>query len=113
MFVPVMWIIWSAFVLFMAVLYIYRSSLTKNEEDQIFLDDSFAHEILNRRYDGLRRRVLRQGHFAPAPHFPVELAQSSPSGEAAQATYVAPSLHCTAESHVSLVGSNTCFRFPI
>jgi hypothetical protein len=44
MFVPVMWIIWSAFVLFMAVLYIYRSSLTKNEEDQIFLDDSFAHE---------------------------------------------------------------------
>ncbi len=44
MFVPVMWIIWSAFVLFMAVLYIYRSSLTKNEEDQIFLDESFAHE---------------------------------------------------------------------
>jgi hypothetical protein len=39
-----MWIVWSAFVLFMAVLYIYRSSLTKNEEDQIFLDDSFAQE---------------------------------------------------------------------
>ena len=44
MFVPVMWIIWSIFVLFTAVLYIYRSSLTKNEEDQIFLDDSFSHE---------------------------------------------------------------------
>jgi hypothetical protein len=44
MFVPVMWIVWSAFVLFMAVLYIYRSSLTKNEEDQIFLDDSFEQE---------------------------------------------------------------------
>jgi hypothetical protein len=44
MFVPVMWIIWSAFVVFMAVLYIYRSSLSKNEEDQIFLDDSFEHE---------------------------------------------------------------------
>ena len=28
----------------MAALYIYRSSLTKNEEDQIFLDDSFEHE---------------------------------------------------------------------
>ncbi|MGA9063567.1 MAG: hypothetical protein WB341_18130, partial [Terracidiphilus sp.] len=25
-------------------LYIYRSSLSKNEEDQIFLDDSFDHE---------------------------------------------------------------------
>ena len=42
--VPVMWSVWSALVLFMAVLYIYRSSLTKNEEDQIFLDDSFEHE---------------------------------------------------------------------
>ena len=43
-FVPVMWIIWSAFVIFMAAMYLYRSSITKNEEDQIFLDDSFQHE---------------------------------------------------------------------
>jgi hypothetical protein len=43
-FVPVMWIIWSAFVIFAAALYLYRSNLTKNEEDQIFLDDSFSHE---------------------------------------------------------------------
>jgi hypothetical protein len=43
-FVPVMWTIWSAFVIFMAAIYIYRSSLTKNEADQIFLDDSFSHE---------------------------------------------------------------------
>jgi hypothetical protein len=28
----------------MAVLYIYRSSLTRDEEDQIFLDESFDHE---------------------------------------------------------------------
>jgi hypothetical protein len=28
----------------MAALYIYRSSLTKNEADQIFLDDSFSQE---------------------------------------------------------------------
>lgn len=41
-FVPVMWTIWSAFVVFTAALYIYRSTLTKNEEDQIFLDDSFS-----------------------------------------------------------------------
>jgi len=42
--VPVMWVVWSAFVLYTAALYIYRSNLTKNEEDQIFLDDSFDHE---------------------------------------------------------------------
>jgi hypothetical protein len=40
----VLWSAWAAFVLFMAVIYIYRSSLTRDEEDQIFLDDSFDHE---------------------------------------------------------------------
>jgi len=43
-FVPVMWAVWAAFVVFTAVVYIYRSSLTRDEEDQIFLDDSFEHE---------------------------------------------------------------------
>jgi hypothetical protein len=43
-FVPVMWTVWAAFVTLMAGLYIYRSSLTRDEEDQIFLDDSFDHE---------------------------------------------------------------------
>jgi hypothetical protein len=42
--VPVMWVIWSALVVITAALYIYRSNLTKDEEDQIFLDDSFSHE---------------------------------------------------------------------
>lgn len=42
--VPVMWIVWGVLVLLTAVLYIYRSTLTKDEEDQIFLDDSFQHE---------------------------------------------------------------------
>jgi len=36
--------VWAAFVLFMAALYIYRSNLTRDEEDQIFLDESFDHE---------------------------------------------------------------------
>jgi hypothetical protein len=45
-FVPVMWIVWSLLVVVMAALYIYRSSLTRDEEDQIFLDDSFDHERL-------------------------------------------------------------------
>jgi len=43
-FVPAMWTVWSAFVIIMAALYVYRSSLTRNEADQIFLDDSFSHE---------------------------------------------------------------------
>ena len=42
--VPVMWSVWAAFVVVTAALYIYRSNLTRDEEDQIFLDDSFAHE---------------------------------------------------------------------
>ncbi len=40
----VVWSVWAAFALIMAVLYIYRSSLTRDEEDQIFLDESFDHE---------------------------------------------------------------------
>ena len=43
-FMPVMWIVWSAFVVVMVGLHIYRSRLEKDEEDQIFLDDSFEHE---------------------------------------------------------------------
>jgi len=44
MFVPVMWTVWAAFIVFTAAMYIYRSSLTRDEEDQIFLDESFEHE---------------------------------------------------------------------
>ncbi|MDE3199955.1 MAG: hypothetical protein KGN79_03450 [Acidobacteriota bacterium] len=43
-FVPVMWTVWGVLALIAASLLIYRSSLTKDEEDQIFLDDSFDHE---------------------------------------------------------------------
>ncbi len=43
-FVPVMWTVWCTLVVVMAGLHIYRSSLTRDEEDQIFLDDSFEHE---------------------------------------------------------------------
>ena len=44
--VPViaMWIVWIILVVVLAALYIYRTSLTKDEEDQIFLDDSFSKE---------------------------------------------------------------------
>jgi hypothetical protein len=43
-FVPVMWSVWGALVVIMAALHVYRSSLTRDEEDQIFLDESFDHE---------------------------------------------------------------------
>lgn len=43
-FVPVMWTLWGVIVASMLLLHVYRSSLEKNEDDQIFLDDSFEHE---------------------------------------------------------------------
>ena len=46
-FVPVMWSVWGLTVLILAALIIYRSRLTRDEEDQIFLDDSFSHEKAN------------------------------------------------------------------
>ncbi len=42
--VPIIWTAWGAFVALMLSLHIYRGSLEKNEDDQIFLDDSFEHE---------------------------------------------------------------------
>ncbi|MDR3740601.1 MAG: hypothetical protein P4L40_16420 [Terracidiphilus sp.] len=46
-FVIMMWAVWAVLVLVTLGLFIYRSSLTKDEEDQIFLDDSFQHEQAN------------------------------------------------------------------
>jgi uncharacterized ion transporter superfamily protein YfcC len=43
-FVPVMWAIWCILVLATAFMYVYRGRLTRDEEDQIFLDESFSHE---------------------------------------------------------------------
>ena len=42
--VPVIWSVWALCILFVAVMYLYRSRLTRDEDDQIFLDDSFSHE---------------------------------------------------------------------
>jgi hypothetical protein len=39
-----MWTVWCSLVAVMGGLHIYRSSVTRDEEDQIFLDDSFEHE---------------------------------------------------------------------
>jgi hypothetical protein len=43
-FVLILWTVWGLLVVIMAALHIYRSSLTRDEEDQVFLDDSFEHE---------------------------------------------------------------------
>jgi hypothetical protein len=39
-----MWSVWGVLVVILAALYLYRSRLERDEEDQIFLDDSFSHE---------------------------------------------------------------------
>ena len=39
-FMPFMWIIWAVFTATLLVLLLYRGTLTRYEEDQIFLDDS-------------------------------------------------------------------------
>jgi hypothetical protein len=39
-----MWAVWGALVLILAGVWIYRSRLERDEEDQIFIDDAFSHE---------------------------------------------------------------------
>jgi hypothetical protein len=36
-----MWTVWGVLVLILAALYVYRSKLTQDEDDQLILDDSF------------------------------------------------------------------------
>jgi hypothetical protein len=42
-FVPVMWVIWGVLVLLMLGLKIYTDRLSRDEDDQIILDDAFSH----------------------------------------------------------------------
>jgi hypothetical protein len=42
-FVPAMWVVWGICVFLLAAVSLYSSHLAKNEEDQLFLDDSFSH----------------------------------------------------------------------
>jgi len=46
-FVPVMWSVWVVTIVLMAVVLLYRSRLARDEEDQLFLDDSFSQEKAN------------------------------------------------------------------
>jgi hypothetical protein len=38
-----MWTVWGVLVLILVALYMYRSKLTQDEDDQIILDESFDH----------------------------------------------------------------------
>jgi hypothetical protein len=40
----VMWTVWIVLAAITAALYVYRSSLTRDEDDQIYLDEAFQHE---------------------------------------------------------------------
>jgi len=42
--VSVMWIVWAVCALVTALLTGYRSTISRDEEGQIFLDEAFAHE---------------------------------------------------------------------
>ena len=42
-FVPVMWSVWGAVVLLLVALKLYSGRLSRDEDDQIILDDSFNH----------------------------------------------------------------------
>jgi hypothetical protein len=46
-FVPVMWSVWGFTIIVLALMFLYRSRLSRDEEDQIFLGDSFSHERSN------------------------------------------------------------------
>jgi hypothetical protein len=39
-----MWSVWAVLVVVLAALYVYRSRLTRDEDDQIYLDEAFNHE---------------------------------------------------------------------
>ncbi len=43
MFAPVMWVVWGLLVLLFIVSKLYASRLSRDEDDQIILDDSFEH----------------------------------------------------------------------
>jgi hypothetical protein len=39
-----MWSVWGALVVILAGIWLYRSRLERDEEDQIFIDEAFSHE---------------------------------------------------------------------
>ncbi|MGA9072309.1 MAG: hypothetical protein WB424_18765 [Terracidiphilus sp.] len=44
MFIPVMLTLWGIAAVVATTLFVYRTSLTRDEDDQIYLDEAFQHE---------------------------------------------------------------------
>lgn len=42
-YMPVVWIVWACIITCLLILLLYRSNLTRYEEDQIFLDEAGDH----------------------------------------------------------------------
>jgi len=59
-FVPVMWMVWGALVLLMLALKIYNDRITRDEDDQLVLDDAFEH-VKNQQ----AAIIARVNRFAP------------------------------------------------
>ena len=83
-FYPVMLSIWGVLAVVVAALFLYRTSLTRDEDDQIYLDDAFQHEKaaqeaiiakVNKIEPALR--ILSLIHISPPP--PHRKRRSSPT----------------------------------
>lgn len=54
---PVLWIVWAGIAAILLILLGYRTTLTRYEEDQIFLDDAEEHQ--QREHDALLLKVQK------------------------------------------------------
>lgn len=54
---PVLWIVWAGIAAILLILLGYRTTLTRYEEDQIFLDDAEDHQ--QREHDALLLKVQK------------------------------------------------------
>ena len=64
-----MWVVWGVCVLLLAAVSLYSSHLAKNEEDQLFLDESFSH--IKAEQDAILAKVSR---ITPLKHAALALA---------------------------------------
>ncbi|MGA7524184.1 MAG: hypothetical protein WBW84_17155 [Acidobacteriaceae bacterium] len=62
-FMPVVWIVWAGVITCLLILLVYRSNITRYEEDQIFLDESGSHQ--KKEQDDLR---IREKKIQPLIH---------------------------------------------
>ncbi len=58
---PLLWIVWAAFAAVLLCLLLYRGTLTRYEDDQLFLDDSTAQH--HKENDELISKVNRIAPF--------------------------------------------------